>query len=104
MNENLMAKKNKSSLNLKLTKKELEHLRDLFSIRMTNLTLVSAEIASFENRTKEEERLWGKLRKLCEDSGIPLDKKAPDHVILSTDMCISTIPEHINKKGKNETT
>lgn len=68
---------------VRLTKYELLHLRDLFSILLppTIHISVSQALAAVAERSMVEGRLWAKLRGICAQAEIPLDDDAPDFVI-----------------------
>ena len=83
-----MIKKNKI-YSLKLTKFELLHLRDLFSISLPpdmKVTL-SQQLAQTQNRVLVESKLWQKVVTSCTEAKLPLDSRAPDFVV-----ALSTIP------------
>jgi hypothetical protein len=67
---------------LKLTKYELIHLRDLFSVTLPDASAsVSQCLASLDERSLVESQLWTKIYGICRDAGVPLDDDAPDFVI-----------------------
>lgn len=67
---------------LRLTKLELCHLRDLFSILLANKAekTVSQALAEAEGRTLIEARLWQRLVDACNEAGLPMDEDAPDFI------------------------
>lgn len=67
---------------LSLTKFELIHLRDLFSILLpTDATqTVSQSLAVAEERDIIEKMLWDKVCKLCRSAKVPLNDEAPDFI------------------------
>jgi hypothetical protein len=67
---------------LRLTKFELVHLRDMFSIRLPPelKQTVSQALATTEDRTMVEARLWQKLVDACREADLPLDDDAPDFI------------------------
>ena len=71
---------------IKLTKFELLHLRDLFSIMMPPHAkkTVSQGLAEIENRSHVEQMLWNKISESCEEAGLPLADEAPDYIIAPT--------------------
>jgi hypothetical protein len=76
----------RKTFQLRLTKFELLHIRDLFSIVTppeVNRT-VSQHLAEVENRVLVESMLWKKLSNLCEEAGIPTGDDAPDFVVAPT--------------------
>jgi hypothetical protein len=66
---------------LTLTKSQILHLRDLFSIVFADGTTVSQSLALTEGRASAELELWKKITKLCTLSKIPIGDEAPNHVI-----------------------
>lgn len=82
MSTNVVVKKNKT-FELKLTKAELIHLRDIMSVVLppdVNTTL-SQQLAELENRTPIESLLWKKVYESCKSAGLPVDEEAPDYII-----------------------
>jgi hypothetical protein len=78
----VVVKRNKT-FDLKLTKPELLHLRDVFSIVLppdVNTTL-SQQLAELENRTMIESMLWKKIYEACKTASLPVDEEAPDYII-----------------------
>lgn len=67
---------------LRLTKYELLHLRDLFSVVLATETqqTVSQGLAAAEDRSLIESRLWLRVARACSEADIPLDDDAPDFV------------------------
>ena len=68
---------------LRLTKFELLHLRDLMSILLppdAKQTLSQA-MATLENRQMVESVLWRKVSELCSVAGLPTGNEAPDYVV-----------------------
>jgi hypothetical protein len=67
---------------LKLTRFEVLHLRDLFSVALPPEAqqTVSQALAALEERELIEAKLWGKLVLLCQEAKLPLDNGAPDFV------------------------
>jgi len=78
--------KPKKVFTLKLSKHELVHLRDLFSISLpVDLkTTVSQALALNQDRQMVETKLWNKIVALCQESNIPLDEESPDFVVTVT--------------------
>lgn len=72
-----------SIFELKLTKFELLHLRDLMSVLLPpdGSQTLSQVLASVEERNLIESMLWEKVSSLCNDAGLPLDSAAPDYII-----------------------
>ena len=72
----------RKTFELRLTKFELLHLRDLFNVKLPpelKLT-VSQGLAVVESRPMVETHLWNKLAKACSDAEVPLDDAAPDFI------------------------
>ncbi len=68
---------------LRLTKFELIHLRDLFSILTPPdaKTTVSQALANTANRQLIEAVLWKKVSALCTDADVAMNDDAPDFII-----------------------
>jgi len=81
-----MAKKLKKrkTFKLKLTQLELLHMRDLFSVALppTLAVTLSQSLATAEERTLVESKLWQKLATACSKANIPTDDDAPDFGIV----------------------
>ena len=78
--------KRRKTFELRLTKFELLHLRDLFSVIITpelGKTL-SQSLAELEDRPMVEKILWGKLSNVCQEAELPVESEAPDYVIAPT--------------------
>jgi hypothetical protein len=73
----------RKTFTLRLSKFELIHLRDLFSVILATETkqTVSQALAQVEERSLIESRLWQRVVKACKEAGIPLDDDAPDFVV-----------------------
>lgn len=78
--------KPKKSFSLKLSKQELAHLRDLFSVMLPAdmKSTVSQSLASINDRQLVESKLWNKVISLCNEAEIPLGELAPDFVVSIT--------------------
>lgn len=80
-----MEKENKKrkTFDLRLTKIELMHLRDLFGIALPNdmSRTVSSSLAEAADRIASENFLWNKIANLCEKAEIPLGEDAPDYIV-----------------------
>ena len=73
-------------LDLQLTRLELVHFRDLFSVVLppeAKQTLSQA-LAFVEGRALEEARLWHKVSALCSATGLAVDAAAPDFIVVPT--------------------
>lgn len=74
--------KKRKTFDLRLTRFELIHLRDLFSVLLP-LDLkqtVSQMLAATEDRSMVESRLWQKVASVCSEADVPLDDSAPDFI------------------------
>ncbi len=78
--------KKRKTYGLRLTKFELLHLRDLFSVLLSPEAkkTVSQALAESENRPVIESLLWKKVSDLVEEAEIPFGDDAPDFLIAST--------------------
>ena len=75
--------KRRKTFELRLTRFELLHLRDLCSVILSpegNKTL-SQCLAEIEDRPMVEKFLWNKLSNVCQIANLPVDDDAPDYVI-----------------------
>jgi hypothetical protein len=75
--------KKRKTYELRLTKFELLHLRDVLSVALppdAKKTLSQA-LAELENRLLVESTLWNKLVDACEEADLPVGDEAPDYVI-----------------------
>lgn len=79
--------KKRKTYELRLTKFELQHLRDLFSVSLAPdaSRTVSQALAAAEGRPLVESMLWNKLTHLVETAGLPLGEEAPDFVVASVE-------------------
>ena len=78
--------KKRKTYELRLTRTELVHLRDLFSVVLppdVKKTL-SQHLAEAEDREFIETKLWDKLIDLCKTAGVPVGDEAPDYVVAPT--------------------
>jgi hypothetical protein len=75
--------KSQPTYDVKFTKTELVHLRDMFGIYLPpdgSLT-VSQALAKQEGRVVSEKYLFDKIVELCMKAKIPVGEEAPDHII-----------------------
>jgi hypothetical protein len=89
-----MKKKNKETpkvhrqktYDLTLTKFEILHIRDLFSVLLPpdGSQTLSQSLAELEGRGLIESKLWAKVSALCEAAELPIDAEAPDYIIAPT--------------------
>ena len=79
--------KKRKTYDLRLTKFELVHIRDMFSIVLPpELTkTLSQALCEIEERQSDEESLWKKIVELCVDADIPIGDDAPSYVVASKD-------------------
>lgn len=96
--------KPKKVFTLKLSKHELVHLRDLFSISLpVDLkTTVSQALALNQDRQMVETKLWNKIVALCQESNIPLDEESPDFVITATSAPSLGVFEVVSEDSQEE--
>src|SRR3990167_5675346 len=78
--------KRRKTFELRLTKFELLHLRDLFSVAFPpdGVKTVSKALAELEDRSLIEAVLWKKVADACSDAELPLDTDAPDYLVAPT--------------------
>ncbi len=83
MKKDKKASKKYKFYSLNLTKLELAHLRDLFTIALpTELTqTVSQGLANAESRPNCEIRLWNKVIDLCNEANLATGDEAPDFIV-----------------------
>lgn len=76
-------KKKRKTYDLRLTKFELVHIRDMFSVVLPpELTkTLSQSLCEVEDRQSDEESLWKKIVELCIDAEIPVGDDAPSYVV-----------------------
>jgi len=74
----------KKTFDLRLTKTELLHLRDMMSILFPSVgdKTVSQCLAETEKRTFEEASLWKKISEACVDADLPVGDDAPDYAVV----------------------
>lgn len=75
--------KRRKTFALKLTKFELLHLRDMFSVSLppdASKTL-SQHLAELENRVLIENALWNKIASVCSEASLPTGEEAPDYIV-----------------------
>lgn len=78
-----MKVKTRKTYELKLTKFELLHLRDVLSVILPpeGEKTLSQALAELEGRPLVESVLWKKVASLCSDAGLPIGDDAPDYVV-----------------------
>lgn len=75
--------KKRKTYEVRFTRSELAHIRDLFSVVLppdTKKTL-SQHLAEVEDRVFLEDRLWEKLATVMKEADVPLGDDAPDHIV-----------------------
>lgn len=100
MNEESSPQSGQKTFFLRLTKQELEHVRDMFSILLPleMKDTVSQRLATLKGRGLIEAKLWQKIVKACSDASLPLDDDAPDFIV----MAVSTPPIGVFELSKDE--
>lgn len=85
MKERHVIKKRKT-FELRLTKFELLHLRDLFGVLLPPeaTQTLSQALATAEGRPMVEMTLWKKIAGLCDVAEVPLGDDAPDFIVAPT--------------------
>ena len=75
--------KKRKTYDLRLTKFELLHLRDMFGIVLPPEAskTMSQALAELEGRTLVESLLWKKISEAAEAAGLPVGDDAPDYVV-----------------------
>lgn len=86
MSSNKPEVKQNQTFKLSLTKYELLHIRDLFSITLPPEAkkTISQALADLEQRSMVESMLWNKIVSMCIDAKLPVSNDAPDYVIAPT--------------------
>lgn len=78
--------KKRKTYELRLTKLELVHIRDLLSVVLPPDTkkTMSQILADLEDRVYIEEKLWDKVIDVCKEAGLPTGDEAPDYIVAPT--------------------
>jgi hypothetical protein len=78
--------KKRKTHELRLTRLELVHIRDLLSVVLPPDTkkTMSQILAELEDRTYVEEKLWDKVTEACKGAGLPTGDEAPDYIVAPT--------------------
>jgi hypothetical protein len=89
---------------IRFTKYELLHLRDLMSISLPpeGKQTISNSLATLENRQMIESMLWQKLVNACQEVGLPTGDSAPDYVIAPTGMSPLGVFQLANEPSDND--
>lgn len=86
---------------LKLTRDELIHIRDLFSVLISPTQTVSQALANTGKITESELGLWKKVLTACQTAKIPLGTTAPDFIIAVADVpVLGVFPAKIDRGPK----
>ncbi len=76
------ATKKLTTVDLRISKLELEFLRDVFSVRLpVSMQTVSQSLAASTGRQTLESLLWVKLSDACARVGLALNDQAPDFLV-----------------------
>lgn len=77
-----MEARKRKTFQVRLTKFELVHLRDLFNVRLPPdlKKTVSQALAEAEERSMIESRLWQTIFNACVEAEVPVDSDAPDFI------------------------
>ena len=80
--------KQRKTYEVRFTKYELLHIRDLMSICLPpeGKQTISNSLAALENRQMIESILWDKIVNACENVGLPTGDSAPDYVVAPSGM------------------
>ena len=83
MAKNTSKKKQRKTHDLRLTKFELIHLRDLFSVVLPpDLTkTLSQALCESDDRQSDEASLWAKIAELCLKSNVSVGDDAPTYIV-----------------------
>lgn len=75
--------KAKKSFTLKLSRPEVVHLRDLFSVLLPAdmKSTVSQALAAGQGKHLLETKMWNKVAQLCSEAEIPMGDEAPDFIV-----------------------
>jgi hypothetical protein len=78
--------KRRKTYQLRLTRFEILHLRDLMSVCLPpeGKQTLSGALATLENRQLIESLLWKKVSAACAEAQLPTGEDAPDYVIAPT--------------------
>ena len=80
--------KRRKTHQVRFSKFELLHLRDLMSICLPpeGKQTLSGALATLENRQMVESLLWKKIVEACNEVGLPTGEEAPDYVVATAGM------------------
>jgi len=78
--------KPRKTYTVRLTRAELVHLRDLFSVLLPleMKETLSHRLAHLQDRVMVEAKLWQKVVAACQEANLPLDDDAPDFVVTAS--------------------
>jgi len=97
--------KPKKSFSLKLSKSEVVHLRDLFSVLLPAdmKSTVSQALAANQGKHLVESKLWNKVSQLCDEAGVPLGDEAPDFIVsISSPPTLNVFEMVMDSSGSGE--
>lgn len=72
--------------NLCLSRAELSHLRDLFSVTVLDQPVTVSQNLTSVNGFNAEHELWQKIALLCKQQSLPVDDSAPDYSVWYTEL------------------
>lgn len=79
---------NKKLVKISFSVEELEHIRDLFSVMFDDGSTLSERLAGLLEKNDLETLLWQKIYKECKNSGLLIDKEAPNFLISPSDISL----------------
>lgn len=73
----------RKSIELKLTRAELEHIRDLMGVMVAKdrKKTLSILLSEHKDNKTQEARLWKKIEEVCKEHGVSVGSKAPDYLV-----------------------
>lgn len=73
----------RKTFTLRLTRFELLHLRDVFSVLLPPemKVTISQALGASQERVLVEAKLWQKVATACRDAELPMDEEAPDFTV-----------------------
>lgn len=96
--------KPKKAFSLKLSRPELTHLRDLFSVLLPAdmKATVSQALAANQGKHLLESKLWNKVVQLCGEAQIPMGDEAPDFIVSISSPPSLTVFEMVSEAAVSE--
>jgi len=79
-----VVKKELETFEVRLTKPELEHLRDVMSVLIPDEDVprsISIVLANAKNAAEAEQLLWQKIVKVCELANVDLEDDVPNYMV-----------------------